>query len=180
MDWNDALDTLSTAVNTLRTLLDMTRELPSPRTVQARAAAYEALEAELGTARGAVGDVQQALLEIQQRLFAAVAKEHETEKEIVRLKDWHVQREHYETKALGPDATVYVLKAPGDPEAAPHHLCAHCFENTQRSILQFAGHEGALRVLACPRCGAQVRYRDAEVVSRAARVLRQNRFDGLP
>ena len=108
-----------------------------------------------------LGEVHQTVTELRNRLEAAHNRIHELEAELDRMQAWdNEEAQHYELKEIGPGALAFIKKK--DPQGVgadpPHALCAHCFQNKERSILQFAGHESGLRMLECPRCKNRVRY----------------------
>ncbi len=66
----------------------------------------------------------------------------------------------YQLLALADNALVYTLK-PDQQTAQPiHYLCANCFTNQQKSILQADGYVSVERKLSCHICNAYVLYRD--------------------
>ena len=109
---------------------------------------------------GQVVDAHQAVLELQSTAMtlqteAAACEKRvaELEEENRRFRDWESERDRYELKELRQGAFAYVAKETGAQGDKPlPHLCAHCFQNAYRSILQLTEYEGRTPVLTCPRC----------------------------
>lgn len=116
--------------------------------------------------------LQGYLLEAQQAIFAAQAKQEEQsrriaelEAEVARAHSWEVEKARYELKRYESGALAYVLRveeASGEPD---HQLCPHCFVNGSKSFLQPAkGVVAGFHTCTCPRCqssfasGPQFRY----------------------
>jgi hypothetical protein len=73
----------------------------------------------------------------------------------MRMKDWATERERYALKRYYPGSFAFALKpemAAGEPS---HRLCANCYENGQKSILQQTGNMNRFPVVACARCKFQ-------------------------
>ena len=143
-----------TALGGIKTLIELMRNFSATKSTSE----IEAMRTEM---LGQLTDVQLTVLELQDQLGTASQRVQEMEKENERLRDWTSEREKYELKEMGPQAFAYVLKDTQGDGPTPR-LCAHCFENAERSILQSAGFYSVNQVLECPRCKNQVRYQDLE------------------
>ena len=113
----------------------------------------------------AVQDVQmdlgQRIIEAQAALNSAMAAQTEAaerirdlEQKIVRLKDWSAERERYHLVDVDGGAFAFMPK-PGMESGQPAHwLCANCFEQGQKSFLQFKGQKRDVReaTYGCDRC----------------------------
>jgi rubrerythrin len=112
--------------------------------------------------------LQSHILEAQQSLFAAqdaqtaAAKRiSDLEEQIMQLKDWSRQAESYELVAIGNGGFAYMQKEGMRTTEPPHWLCANCFTNRKKSILQRQGTQGEReRPWTCPNCraGIQVHF----------------------
>lgn len=81
-------------------------------------------------------------------------KIQELEKEIMRLKDWSAEKEHYSKREISNGIFAYIENSfMGELEHA-HKLCCHCFDKTIKSTLQqrdmFVPKQGRIRSLICP------------------------------
>jgi hypothetical protein len=86
-------------------------------------------------------DVQQALLAAQEAGAATARRIAELEQEIVGFKDWRGEAERYQLQDVGRGATVYALKLGMENGEPPHWLCANCFNQRRKSLLQFKGQD---------------------------------------
>ena len=107
-----------------------------------------------------VGDARQAVLDLQEAVANERAKRAELEAENGRLRQFDVYRERYEMRSLGDNALVYAPKESSDSGEPPHYVCVACLDRGDRSILQFAASHGFQRTLKCSVCGACVTYRN--------------------
>ncbi|CAA0128951.1 Uncharacterised protein [Starkeya nomas] len=78
------------------------------------------------------------------------------ERENAQLREFEIDRENYVLEAIGPHSTAYVRKTAGASNEAHPHLCAHCFDRKEKSILQFEKHDARTDVLKCHACGSTV------------------------
>jgi hypothetical protein len=105
----------------------------------------------------AVIELQEKILSAQQAQSALAEQVGELEKEVARLKTWEAEKGRYELQTLPPGVFVRVLKqsmANGEPV---HRLCAKCYEDGQKSILQSAGVNHGEETLNCHGCGAHMK-----------------------
>jgi hypothetical protein len=109
-------------------------------------------------------ELQRIILEAHGSLLAAQEAQatnlgtiRDLEQEIVRLKAWDGERENYELAEIERGATVYIVKPEVKTSEAPHWLCAHCFNDHRKGILQPQGHIDGERTWQCPGCKATVR-----------------------
>lgn len=108
--------------------------------------------------------LQRSLLSAHQSLFAAQQAEAATatrigelEAEIMRLKNWEGEKQHYELKSLGLGSFAYMTKADMRGTEPPHWLCTRCFQDGKKSIVQYQGipkGEPDNGLHGCPSCKA--------------------------
>jgi len=103
---------------------------------------------------GKIIEAQSLIFEIQQNGTALVQRVGELEKEITDLKSWDTEKQNYELKQVGRDNVfAYVSKAVEGAREAPHMICANCYEDGKKSLLQGTSRlEMRVRVHYCPRC----------------------------
>lgn len=112
-------------------------------------------------------ELNQMILAAQNDLFAAnathaslVEEIGELKERLLRMESWDAQKKRYKLVAVSAGATAYALQKSMSDGEPPHYLCANCYENGKRSILN-AGHSmralgGYTVVLICtaPTCKA--------------------------
>jgi hypothetical protein len=81
----------------------------------------------------------------------------ELEKEVARLEAWETEKQRYKLVDLGDGAFAYALKegmSAGEPD---HKICATCYAERRRSVLQNENwNPGRATVLVCHQCGSAV------------------------
>jgi hypothetical protein len=105
----------------------------------------------------AVIDLQQTILAAQQEQSVLIEKVRELEKEVTELKAWGAEKEKYELKNVGRGAFAYVRKKDAQPSEPSHWLCAQCYQNSKKSILQYHHGDHRDHVYDCSACGGKIR-----------------------
>ena len=112
----------------------------------------------------AVVELQAQIMAAQQAAFSAQEREAAMAEEIRDLKTrmaeleaWDAEKQRYELTDFGSGTFAYLLKpdmSSGEPE---HRLCAACYQNGHKSILQFR-YQTATRQgkYTCPACKTDV------------------------
>jgi hypothetical protein len=113
----------------------------------------------------AISEVNTKLMEAEAVALNALEKQlsltnriGELEKEIRELKNWDSEAKRYQLAKVGIGVFAYVLK-PGMESGEPSHmLCANCFYEGQKSILQVdLSKVKFLNEYVCQRCGTHIR-----------------------
>jgi len=125
-----------------KTLFDMARGLKDMNDATVRNAAVIALQEQILSAR----EAQEELVESVNALKTQLAQ----------FEHWDKEKEKYNLVELEPDSFAYAIKQEAQGKQPAHVICANCFENRAKSILQRKdlGH------LRCPSCGSVIRVRD--------------------
>lgn len=113
------------------------------------------------------------VLEVQ---ALCLSLEHEKEailKENLKLKDWQQEKANYELHSLAENALVYKIKSDTGASVPTHYLCAACYQNHVKSILQADGHVSFDRKLSCHVCKSYVLYRHADDNFSSATISRE-------
>jgi hypothetical protein len=123
------MGSISAAVTSLRLAGDIAKGLISLKTT----AEVQTKAIELG----------QQIIDAQQQVFAFNAERatlleriRELEDQVERMKDWETQKQRYKLVAPFPGCMVYALQKSMSEGEPPHYLCASCFQEGARSILQ--------------------------------------------
>lgn len=103
--------------------------------------------------------------------------------QIADLEKWDAEAEKYSLREVGREVYAYTLDADTDSETPSHMLCAHCFENRKKSILQRQPAPVQRSVcVKCPACGTEyVLKARGELQSRPPQqaVMPSSPFDNL-
>ncbi len=123
-----------------------------------------------------IGDIHMTTLKLQE-------ENDRLRRENNQLKSWDSEKEHYVLKQLGSGGFVYVARDAGqktDGEIGKDcYLCANCFKQKRKSILQFSskGFDGTHYVCSC--CGAKVVHPEARAEGDIWVIPTKNKWDGF-
>ena len=101
---------------------------------------------------------QESALNAKAREATLIAEIHDLKEQIAQLKQWDADKQAYELCAVGTGAFAYACKPDAKPSEPPHWLCAKCFNEQRKSLLQYAGRTNGRHdsVYACGTCGDKV------------------------
>lgn len=109
-----------------------------------------------------------AVIELQEKILSAQTAQAELletvgelKKRVAEFERWDAERERYELKQLAPTgaAFAYAIKPDAQGSEPFHCICAACYQNAKKSILQFSKsipYSDGQHVLTCPSCRAEV------------------------
>jgi hypothetical protein len=105
-----------------------------------------------------------AVIELQEKILAAQAAQSDLvdrvralEKEVTDFKAWDADKQRYKLTDIGSGLVVYTLKQGMENSEPPHSLCANCYQDHVKSILQReTRYPGRCEVMACHRCGSDL------------------------
>jgi len=127
-------------------------------------------------------ELNQKIIEAQHEIFAANAAQttliqrvSELERQIASIEGWERQKQRYQMATPFAGMTVYALRATMSEGEPPHYICANCYQNGRRSILQMAKTKDSWTIFVCPNpaCRAETRtpYRGGVSVKYAEAVV---------
>lgn len=123
----------------------------------------------------AVIDLQSTILTAQQAQGELLNENSELKKENTALKAWGVEKSRYELIDLYRGLFAYVLKAGCEQGEPPHALCANCFQQGKKSILQSSGDiQTHNRTWDCPSCKTKIKnsYADMAALIKKSREMK--------
>jgi hypothetical protein len=105
-----------------------------------------------------------AVIELQEKILSAQADQTELAEtvgalkaRVAELEAWDADKKRYKLTDLGSGMTAYSLKAGRENGEPPHHLCAACYNEGHKSIMQTETRSpGRCKVLVCHRCGSDL------------------------
>jgi hypothetical protein len=108
-----------------------------------------------------IGEIQSALLAAQNAALSATTAQFELQEKVRALEaqlksvnDWEEQRTRYALVSPWKGAAqAYALKQAHANGDEPHLLCANCFHNSKRVVLNPSNRDSWV-VMACPVCRA--------------------------
>jgi len=99
------------------------------------------------------------IIAVQTAHTALIGRVGELEKEVADLRAWDAEKQKYKLTKLSQwtDVLGYMLKEQASAGEPAHFLCANCFEDRVKSILQPEDRMVPYAaVLFCPRCGTEL------------------------
>lgn len=116
----------------------------------AEAKAFNLFKTELATLYKSLGDAHVQAMELQEELQVMKAKYIECEK-------WKTETlPNYKLAELAAGVFVYTFQPVKESTEPEHSLCADCFLEQKKSILQRTGRDGFGIHYHCGRCGADL------------------------
>lgn len=106
------------------------------------------------TIRNAVSiELQEKILAAQQQQAALIQRVGELEKEMASFEAWQAEKKRYHLTDFGEGTFAYLLKSEMGNGEPSHRLCATCYEQGKKSILQTQGRDSFSRENAyCHLC----------------------------
>lgn len=99
-------------------------------------------------------ELQEKILEAQQAQATLLERIGDLEKQIADFEKWDAEKENYQLVTIFPDTLAYARKPSADGSVAPHFICAKCYEDRKKHILQRADSAHVW----CPVCQIKLRY----------------------
>ena len=130
-------------LSAIKTAFDMTKALKDINDAAIRNAAVIELQEKILSAR----EAQTALLE----------RIDDLEKEVTAFEKWETEKEESELKEIFARTFAYSIKESARGSRPPHLICASCYEDRKKSILQRADAAH----LICPVCKTRIRFDQA-------------------
>jgi hypothetical protein len=79
------------------------------------------------------------------------------EEEKSKLETWNAEKSRYKLTQVGHGMTTYTLKEGMEDGEPAHHLCASCYNEGHKSVMQTETRSpGRCEVLVCHRCGSDL------------------------
>jgi hypothetical protein len=109
-----------------------------------------------------------AIIELQEKILSAQSAQADLveavrhlEKEVADFKTWETEKPKYELKQLarGGASFAYAIKPDAQGTEPFHCICAACYQNSKKSIIQLKTMVimgSSEQVLACPVCQTEV------------------------
>jgi hypothetical protein len=119
-----------------------------------------AFQAKLIEFQSKIIDANNAAFAAQEERTELIEKVRQLEKQVADLTAWETEKQRYELIEVSEGAFTYVLKTERRGGEPIHWLCASCYQNNKKSILQLAernvGHGGQMHLWKCPSCRASI------------------------
>jgi hypothetical protein len=97
-------------------------------------------------------DAQSSALSDKEKQMELIARIDELERKIAEDHDRQADKKRYKLTEFPTGRFAYVLREGDSSGEPPHKLCAKCFEEGQKSILQVRHKHSGGESVQCPRC----------------------------
>jgi hypothetical protein len=99
-------------------------------------------------------DLQSEMMMIQSDYQNVLRSREDLEKKLIELEGWDKEKARYHLEKVGGmwSGFVYALNVKNPSVEPAHWLCAHCYEDKKKSILQVSG----MNKYRCPRCKTEI------------------------
>jgi Zn finger protein HypA/HybF involved in hydrogenase expression len=115
------------------------------------------------TVQAKIIELNSKILEAQTNAFAAneeratlVQRIGELEKEVAHLKAWETEKQRYQLTDIGDGTFAYAIKESMSGGEPPHYICATCYEQAKKSILNNTRLPGGGNLLTCHSCASKM------------------------
>ena len=145
-------DDLATALSAIKRAGELTKSLTQATSIE--------------EVRNHAFDLQRQILSGQELLLAAIQHQaerldrtHKLEERLAQGGEWTATKSRYRLKNVGLGAFIYAPEPGGNTGEPEHWLCARCFDNRQRSVLQYKGRAPYKQehLYGCPNCNSTIR-----------------------
>ena len=100
---------------------------------------------------------QSSALSAQSEQFGLLEKIGTLEKKVAQMEAWDAEKQRYQLTELTSGTFAYSLKSDETATEPAHKICANCYANREKSILQQElRFPGRVDVLVCNNCGAEL------------------------
>ena len=101
----------------------------------------------------AVVELLEKIITAREQQATALERIGDLEKEVASFETWEREKQRYELKNFGGNTFAYALKASEADGEPPHCICANCYQQDKKSILQSHGSDAFSReMFDCPSC----------------------------
>lgn len=110
-----------------------------------------------GEAREQLVDLTEQLLTVREQKAALRKSLLEVHEALSQRDKFEAEADNYVLKETAPNSLTFVAKSPRDDAEKAVRLCAHCFGEKRKSLLQFEKSDWHFNTLVCQSCGSRVR-----------------------
>ena len=144
-----AIAEITALITSTKTALDIVRGIRSLNTeVQRNESISKILEALIA--------IQSEALAVQEKHQKALEEKYELATRLKDFEKWSEIEELYELKDLGGNVFVYAYKKIDTSTEPMHYLCANCFKDKKKAILQCEGTYTSGTAYNCHACNSKI------------------------
>ncbi|RHW21893.1 hypothetical protein [Pseudomonas jilinensis] len=143
------MDAISGALTAVSSLMTLSKDISNAKTDHEIAVKTTELNERLG------GALQQ-LIAAQTDYLALLSEKDKLKTELVKLKDWAHEQERYQLHQTEAGGLLYRVKPAMQGSEPEHSLCAQCYQQGIKSILQPSADIGRFKMLKCHACDSDI------------------------
>ena len=136
---------IASALSSLKAATDIAKTMIGLRDAQA-------MQAKVIELNGQILDAQGSVFAANQERATLIEKVRQLEKQLVDLEAWDAQKDRYQLTDAGDSNFVLILKPEMRGGEPAHYICANCYEQRKKAILQHMNTRGMGDLLSCPLC----------------------------
>lgn len=113
--------------------------------------------------RGKIIELQSAILDAQSSIFSAnderaalIKAVGDLEKKVADFEKWEREANKYQLAEIGPAMFAYIAKTNRNPATPFHALCANCYQNRKKSVLQHSYANYGMANFECHACNSKL------------------------
>lgn len=145
----------ATAVDSIAKLVKSVREILAPGKLSD--ADVQSLKAKVADLFDVAIAAKSAQLDLQQAVFALQAEKDALKSKVAEMEAFDAHVVDYELCTIAPNSFAYLKKGTPKKMGETPYLCVSCFDQRQKSLLQFVARDFHFDTLKCPKCGTTAR-----------------------
>jgi hypothetical protein len=106
--------------------------------------------------QSAVIALQNTMITLQSQYQNLLDEKNELKRQLMEIQDWEAEAKNYALTEVADKIFVYASKPTEDTTTPAHWICAHCYQNKQKSIIQRTVGTISSTIWQCPRCETQL------------------------
>jgi len=110
-------------------------------------------------------DLQEHILSMPSKYSELLQSENDLKKKLVEIESWDKEKSNYELTEISHSVFVFSSKKCGDSSSPSHWLCANCYHENHKSILQFDHSNGVGSHYICHKCKSEICVHSKEYLS---------------
>lgn len=142
MDPVSMITCFKTAIDLAKTIKDYTDDIE-----------LKSKTAELYTS---IISLQGDAMSMQSENHTLLQENHSLREKLMNIEKWQQDSARYELREISPMVFVYSTKEVDDCKEPKHWICAKCYENNKKSILQKAKQTPTGTKYICHNCGSEI------------------------
>ena len=142
---------LTTALGLVQTLKTFTKSIIDSKT--SSALREQAIESQF-----AIIEIQNTLMNMQTQYQTLLQEKNDLKQQLIDAENWDAEAAKYSLQDVENGVFAYVLKPDVETTEPPHWLCARCYNENYKSILQRTGADSKGIIFYCQKCGNTLRF----------------------